>query len=82
MHFNQTLSSLLPQSSENDNTSTNCFSLSVNLRQKRDVTLCHTLYPVAIEARPAVAAVSAGVVLTVSKLGALISVVGTRPKVV
>lgn len=46
------------------------------------VTFCDTLYPVAVEARSAVAAVSAGVVLTVSELGALVPVVRTRPEVV
>lgn len=45
-------------------------------------TLCHTLYAVPIKAGPAVTAVSIEVVLTVSKLGTLVSVVRTRPKVV
>lgn len=56
--------------------------ISDHLKQKRNVTLCHTLYPIAIEAGSAVAAVSTGVVLAIRKLGALISIVRTRPKVV
>lgn len=47
------------------------------LKKINDVTLCHTMYAIAIEARSAVAAVSAGVVPAVSKLGALISIVRT-----
>lgn len=46
-----------------------------SIENKRGVTLCNTLYPIAVEARSAVAAVSAGVVLAVSKLGALIPTV-------
>lgn len=64
---------------------THSFSLVSNpkvKKKKHNVTLCHTLYPIAIEARSAVAAVSTGVVLAVSKLGALISIVRTCSKVV
>lgn len=65
---------------------TKCFLFkhfqSDHMKHKCNVTLRHTLYPIAIEARSAVAAVSTGVVLAVSKLGALISIVCACPQVV
>lgn len=86
MHFNQTHSSPFPLSSKNDNSqqhyNLNLVSKCKSDHLKRNVTLCHTLYPIAIEARSAVAAVSTGVVFAVGKLGALIPIVRTRPEVV
>lgn len=49
---------------------------------KQNITLCSALYSVAIEAGPAVTAISTGVVLAVSKLGTRVSPARTSPEVV
>lgn len=62
--------------SQNSRLSTVC------IQTERDRTLCHTSDPIAVEAGPAVAAESRGVVLAVSKLGALIPVICASSKIV
>lgn len=57
------------------------FESFIKMRFGHSLTLCHTFYPIAIEARSAVATVSTQVVFAVRKLGTL-SIVRTCVKVV